>query len=175
MLREQGMLEDFIKDLLHKTCEASLVAEMYNCTCDETTRTLTIKEEVERQEEIKAFEGAPWFRDEFGILGKKDQGKKHMAPKTLYNLDGNESYKTIHDCHGVQVTPMGTPPCIQNVNKENQVIDLNSEEEVNEEVGGTKSNEKEEAIKVNDSEEDSEEEDSSSNDSTGDLGTLHPT
>ncbi len=74
MLGEQGMPEDFIKDLLHKRCEASLVAEMYNCTWDEVTRTLTTKEEVERREEIKAFESAPWFRDKFDVLGKKDQG-----------------------------------------------------------------------------------------------------
>ena len=83
---------------------------MYNCTWDEVTRTLTTKEEVERREEIKAFESAPWFRDKFGILGKKDQEKKHVPPQALYNLDGNESYKTIHDCHEVQVTPVGTPP-----------------------------------------------------------------
>jgi hypothetical protein len=82
---------------------------MYNCTWDEVTRTLTTKEEVERQEVIKAFESAHWFRDKFGFLGKKDQGKNHVAPEALYNLDGNMSYTTIHNCHEAQVTPGGTP------------------------------------------------------------------
>ncbi len=70
MLREQSMPKDFIKDLLQKTCKALLVAKMYKCTWDKATRTLTTNEKEERQEEIKAFESAPWFRDKFGILGK---------------------------------------------------------------------------------------------------------
>ncbi len=48
MLCEQGMDKDFIKDLLGKLCEASLVAKVYKCTWDEKTRTLTTKEEEER-------------------------------------------------------------------------------------------------------------------------------
>jgi hypothetical protein len=59
---------------------------------------------------VKAFESASWFKDEFGILGKKDQGKKHTPPKELFNLDGNESYKTIHDRHKRQKELVGTPP-----------------------------------------------------------------
>jgi hypothetical protein len=109
------MLEDFIKDILQKTCEALLVAEMYKCTWDEATRTLTTKEDKERQEEIKAFESAPWFRDEFGILVKKDQGRNYVAPKA-YNLDGKESYKIINDHHEMQETPVGTHPHIKKIN-----------------------------------------------------------
>jgi hypothetical protein len=36
---------------------------------------------------VNAFESAAWFKDKFGILGKKDQGKKHAPPKELFNLD----------------------------------------------------------------------------------------
>jgi hypothetical protein len=70
MLCDQGMPEDFIKDLLGKSWKASLVADIFKCTWDQTTRTLTTKEEEEKDEEIKAFESAPWFQDKFGILGK---------------------------------------------------------------------------------------------------------
>jgi hypothetical protein len=48
MLHDQGMPEDFIKDLLGKSCNASLVANIYKCTWDLTTRTLTTKEEEEK-------------------------------------------------------------------------------------------------------------------------------
>jgi hypothetical protein len=149
---------------LHKLLRCTIAPGMRQ---RELSPQIVTNKEVERQEEIKVFERAPWFRDEFSILGKKDQGKKHMAPEALYDLDGNKSYKTIHNRHEVQVTPVGTSPRAQNTNKENQVIELNSKEEVNGEVGRTKSHEKEEAVAVNDSEEDSEEEDSSSDDSTG--------
>ena len=81
MLREHGMPKEFIKDLLGKSCEVSLVAEVYKCTWDEKTRTLTTKEEEEKNKLVKTFESAVWFKDKFGILGKKDQGKKHAPPK----------------------------------------------------------------------------------------------
>ncbi len=48
MLCDQDMPEDFIKDLLGKSCKASLVANVYKCTWDQTTRTLTTKEEEEK-------------------------------------------------------------------------------------------------------------------------------
>jgi hypothetical protein len=70
MLCDQGIPEDFIKDLLGKLCKASLVADVYKCTWDQTMRTLTTKEDEEKDEEIKAFKSAPWFRDEFGFCGK---------------------------------------------------------------------------------------------------------
>ncbi len=108
MLHEQGMPEDFVKDLLHKMCKALVVTKMYNCTWNEAARALTTKKEEGRQEEIKAFDSAAWFRDKFSILGNKDWGKKHV--KALYILDGNELYKTIHEPHEVQVTPVGTHP-----------------------------------------------------------------
>jgi hypothetical protein len=68
-------------------------------------------EEQAKDKEIKAFESAPWFRDELGFLGKKDLGKnKNVNPKALFNLDGHESYKTIHDRHKAPTVQYGTPP-----------------------------------------------------------------
>ncbi len=88
------------------------------------TRTLTTKEEEEKEEEIKAFESTPWFRDEFGFLRKnKDQEKnKYMNPESLFNLDGNELYRTIHDRHEVLKDQVGIPPCVNNAPKTKTVI-----------------------------------------------------
>jgi hypothetical protein len=82
------MPKDFIRDLIGKSCKASLVADVSKCTWDQKTRTLTTKEELEKKDKVKAFKSAPWFRDKFGFLGKKDQGKKYIALESLFNLDG---------------------------------------------------------------------------------------
>ncbi len=100
MLVEQGLPKEFIKDLLSCTCEASMVAEMHKCKWDEGTRTLTTADKAKREKEVKAFESASWFKDEFGLLAKAaGKEKNYTAPKALYNLSGAGSVKTIHDCH----------------------------------------------------------------------------
>jgi hypothetical protein len=66
---------------------------------------------------VRAFESVAWFKDEFGILRKKDQGKKHAPPDALYNLGSNKSYKTIHDHHKWPKEPVGTPPCTHKITK----------------------------------------------------------
>jgi hypothetical protein len=100
MLLEQGQPEEFIKDLLACTCEASMLGEMHNCQWDAETCTLTTTNEAKREKEVKAFESASWFEDEFGLLAKAAGKEKHYsAPKALYNLGGAGSVKIIHDCH----------------------------------------------------------------------------
>jgi hypothetical protein len=101
MLMEQGLPKEFIKDLLSRTCEASMVAEMHKCKWDEKTRTLTTADEAKREKEVKAFESASWFKDEFGLLAKAaGKEKNYTAPEALYNLSGGAgSVKTIHDRH----------------------------------------------------------------------------
>jgi hypothetical protein len=100
MLLEQGYPKQFIKDLLQRTCEASMLAEMYRCQWDETTRTLITAKEAKCEKEVKAFESASWFKDEFGLLARAaGKEKNYTAPKALYNLAGAGSVKTIHDHH----------------------------------------------------------------------------
>jgi hypothetical protein len=36
---------------------------------------------------LKAFKGASWFKDEFGLLNKANRKSDHVAPKVLYNLE----------------------------------------------------------------------------------------
>jgi hypothetical protein len=51
-------------------------------------------------EKTKAFEGAAWFKDEFGLLLQTSpKQKRYTAPEALFNLDESGSRKTIHDRH----------------------------------------------------------------------------
>jgi hypothetical protein len=109
MLLEQGLLEEFIKDLLARTCEASMLGEMHNCQWDEETCTLTTAKETKREKAVKAFKSASWFKDEFGLLAKAAGKKKHYTtPKALYSLGGAGSVKTIHDCHEKPIVAIET-------------------------------------------------------------------
>ncbi len=48
----------------------------------------------------KAFEGAAWFKNEFGLLAKNSRNqKRYTAPEAIFNLDETGSCKTIHDRH----------------------------------------------------------------------------
>jgi hypothetical protein len=53
-----------------------------------TQRSLTTKKDSELNAKLKAFEGAAWFKDEFGLLKKNNSKSDHLAPKALYNLNG---------------------------------------------------------------------------------------
>jgi hypothetical protein len=77
-----------------------MLAEMHKCQWDEETCTLTTANEARWEKEVKAFESASWFKDEFGLLAKAaGKEKNYTAPKALDNLTGAGSVKTIHDCH----------------------------------------------------------------------------
>jgi hypothetical protein len=67
-LKEQGLPNDFIDDLLKKSCEVMILAKMYQCKWDPGSQFLTTEEEVSCAAITKAFEGAVWFKDEFGLL-----------------------------------------------------------------------------------------------------------
>ncbi len=65
MLMEQVLPEDFITGLLNESCKATMLAEVTKCQWDTNSRTLTTEDEMNREEETKAFKGASWFKDEF--------------------------------------------------------------------------------------------------------------
>jgi hypothetical protein len=100
MLNEQGLLDDFIDNLLKNSCEGTMLAKMYQCMWDPDNRVLTTEEEVYCAEETKVFEGAAWFKDEFGLLSQNSQTqKRYTAPEALFKLDESGLRKTIHDHH----------------------------------------------------------------------------
>jgi hypothetical protein len=121
MLIKQGLPEDFITGLLNKSCKARMLPEVTKCQWNTNFRTLTTVDEMNREEETKAFKGASWFKDEFGLLAKGLKQKKCATLEALFNLDGGGSVKTIHNCHKEPIVPQGTPPRRQ---KEKEVVDL---------------------------------------------------
>jgi hypothetical protein len=77
-----------------------MLADMSRCKWDANTRTLTTEDKRDQAEKTKAFEGAAWFKDEFGLLGQKARNqKRYTAPEALFNLEDAGSRKTIHDHH----------------------------------------------------------------------------
>jgi hypothetical protein len=116
-LKEQGLPDEFINELLQKLCKATMLADMHRCKWDAATRTLTTKDELDQVEKIKAFEGAAWFKDEFGLLGQKAfNQKRYAAPGVLFDIDDAGLRKTIHDRHWApqesegMTYQVGTPP-----------------------------------------------------------------
>ena len=117
-LIEHGLPEEFVEDLLSKLCEATMLAVWHSCKWDMATKTLTTAEDRIQSKKAKAFEGAAWFKDEFGLLGNIATQNRScfVAPKALFNLDNAGSRKTTHDRHRkVQIkesanTVLGTPP-----------------------------------------------------------------
>ena len=117
-LIEHGLPQDFVDELLENSCKASMLAERHRCKWDTATNTLTTVKDSIESKKAKAFEGAAWFRDEFGLLRKNATRNQtcYTAPKTLFDLDNVGLRKTIHDRHRkVQIeesanTVLGTPP-----------------------------------------------------------------
>ncbi len=121
ILIEQGLPEDFITGLLNKSCEATMLAKATKCKWDSNSRTLITEDEMNCEEETRAFEGASWFKDEFGLLAKGSKQKKYATPEALFNLDGGGSVKTTHNHHKKPIVPQGMPPRKQ---KEKEIVDL---------------------------------------------------
>ena len=134
VLMERGLPEEFMQDLLEHSCEATLLADRHRCKWDTATKTLTMAEDNIEVEKAKDFEGAAWFRDEFGLLGKNASRNeaRYVPPEALFNLDDAGSRKTIHDRHKkVHIEEsanifVGTPP--RQVKKKS-VVDMTGDEE----------------------------------------------
>ncbi len=66
------------------------------------THTLTTPNDDKHKKHkkaIKAFEGAAWFKDEFGILKRGSKAPPRLPAEALFNLDGIASIKMIHNHH----------------------------------------------------------------------------
>ena len=117
-LLDFGLPEDFIEDLLQHSCEAMMLAERHCCKWDKENRTLTTADDEIQAEKAMAFDGAAWFKDKFGLLGKNSiKNITHYAAlEALFNLDDAGPRKTINDCHKKVQTKegataaVGTPP-----------------------------------------------------------------
>jgi hypothetical protein len=54
-LKEQGLPKDFIDSLLRNSCEATMLANMSQCTWDSVNWVLTTDDELAKEEKTKAF------------------------------------------------------------------------------------------------------------------------
>jgi hypothetical protein len=54
-LIEHGLPEDFVEELLEKSCEAMMLAERHRCKWDLATKTLTTVEDSIQSKKAKAF------------------------------------------------------------------------------------------------------------------------
>jgi hypothetical protein len=82
-------------------------------------------------EKTKAFEGAAWFKDKFGLLAQNSRKqKRYTASEALFNLDETGSRKTIHDRHeshhniNKPDASKGTPPRRAVQEKTNSAVDM---------------------------------------------------
>ena len=102
---DYGLPAAFIEDLLENSCEATMLASRYRCKWDTATRTLTTDDDKVQAAKDMAFEGAAWFKDEFGLLGHNAarNATRFVAPEALFNLDDAGSRKTIHDRHKTRI------------------------------------------------------------------------
>jgi hypothetical protein len=100
VLKEQGFPKELIDDLLKNSCKATMLAKMHQCKWDPVNQVLITEEEESQVAKTKAFKGATWFKDEFGLLAQNSCAqKRYTASEALVNLDESGLRKTIHEPH----------------------------------------------------------------------------
>ncbi len=134
VLEDQGLPDTFLFELVKQSCCPVMVSEINKCTWDSDTSTLVTKQDAEANKNEEDLEKALWFKNAFANLGigskSKGGASKKQAPplETLFDLDGECSIKTIHQCNEAQ--PSNTPP---KKGKDKDLINISSEEESDEE------------------------------------------
>ena len=99
-LQEEGLGEQFIKELMEASCDPALVKRISLCSWDKGARALTTPEDEEEAKRAK-LEEAAWYNDAFGAVMdspiKKGKNKKtHLDPEDVYKLGDDHSVKSIH-------------------------------------------------------------------------------
>ena len=95
-----GMDKDFIRKILTRACCPALMHEVYSCPWDKETKVLTTPGENEKRKNSADIESAAWYRDKVGehmVDNKKKSKIQYAAPEALYDLDGDQSVKRIHE------------------------------------------------------------------------------
>ncbi len=113
VLRDQGMPETFLIELIRASCCPTQVLEMANCSCDLDNGTLTTHQEEAEEKNQVVLETALWFKNAFADLGSAVDGKMKKPappPETLFNLEEDRCIKTVHHCHEQAATSVGSTP-----------------------------------------------------------------
>ncbi len=131
MLKDQGMPETFLVELVRKSCCPTQISEMATCTWDSDSESLTTQRETTEENNRIVLETASWFKDAFANLGPTANGqpkKTAPPPETLFNLEEDRLVKTVHHRHEEQqaATTAGTTPPQKGNNK---IVDVASSDE----------------------------------------------
>jgi hypothetical protein len=116
VLKDQGMPEAFLMELVKKSCCPTQISDMVSCIWDSDSGTLTTQQEEAEDKNRVVLETASWFKDAFADLGSTIDGKSKKPappPESLFNLEEDRSVKTVHHRHKVvqEATTAGnTPP-----------------------------------------------------------------
>jgi hypothetical protein len=114
VLRDQGMPETFLIELVRASCCRTQVSEVENCSWDSDNGTLTTHQEEAEEKNQVVLETASGFKNAFADLGLAVEGKTKKPappPETLFNLEEDRSIKTLHHHHEQAATTAGiTPP-----------------------------------------------------------------
>jgi hypothetical protein len=100
-LRDADLPEKFLMDLITETCDPTLVGEISECDWDKDTQLLTTPREKKEDKDIEDLEAASWYKQAFDLrgLGEAMKPAKNKAPEDLFDLDAEQSIKTIHNRH----------------------------------------------------------------------------
>jgi hypothetical protein len=113
VLKDQGMPETFLIELVRASCCPTQVSEMANCSWDSDNGTLTTHQEEAEEKNQVVLETASWFKNAFADLGSVVDGKMKKPippPETLLNLEEDGSIKTVHNHHEQAATTAGSTP-----------------------------------------------------------------
>ncbi len=113
VLRDQGMPETFLIELIRASCCPTQVSEMANCSWDLDNGTLTTHQEEAEEKNQVLLERGTWFKNAFADLDSAVDGKTKKPappPETLFNLEEDRSIKTVHHCHEQAATTAGSTP-----------------------------------------------------------------
>jgi hypothetical protein len=131
VLKDQGMPEAFLMELVKKSCCPTQISDMASCIWDSDSGTLTTQQEEAEDKNRVVLETASWFKDAFADLGSTIDGKSKKPappPESLFNLEEDRSVKTVYHRHEEvqEATTAGNTPLRKG---KNEIVELASSDE----------------------------------------------
>jgi len=133
VLKDQGMPEAFLMELVRKSCCPTQLSKMANCTWDSDSGTLTTQQEKAEEKNRVVLEKASWFQDAFADLGSMMSAGKSKKPaplhETLFNLEEDQLVKMVHHRPEEQqaATTMGNTPPRKGKNESTDLVSSNED------------------------------------------------
>ena len=99
-LKDRNLPEEFVNELLGKSCDVQLFTDSFNCTWDANDQVVTRPDEAvirARQEEEE--KSRQWYKDMVNmhvVLTQPSPPKAHIPPEARFNMDAERSVITIN-------------------------------------------------------------------------------